>query len=235
MTQVKETVASSSLATQNLVKCDWHDCKTTHQKKPAYPGKGKVTKNSSYSENWIAAKLEPWELYGPGKNPQATLSDFGDPTKLSSIRAAEKVHPEYLTQKHHLISINLFKDATKLSKDAELIGYDANHKNNGMCLPNYIVDIVQHDLQCHRGSHPNELYNDKVKPMLRYLEIKCIQYCEMDINGDSSSQMNLMDDLDFISRRIEKRIKDWSFLLRKNALAERLESKKRLDKINAGN
>lgn len=234
--QIGEGV-SLPMAPQTLVECEWHDCKKTHQKKPAYPKGGKVTRTNDYAENWIAAKLEPWKLYGAGKNPRAALPDFRKetPKAPSAISAAMKVHPEYLTQKHHLISINLFKGVTKLSKNAELVDYDVNHEKNGMCLPNYIVDIVQHDLQCHRGSHTNALYNDKIKPMLRYLEIKCIQYCEMDVSGSSSNQMNLLDDLDFISRRIEKRIKDWIFLLRKNAAAERTESRTRFDKINIGN
>lgn len=237
MPEFNEKVASFVLVSDTLVKCEWHDCHTTHQRKPTYPKGGKVTRTNGYAQNWIAANLEPWKLRGPGKNPRATLPDFRNetPKAISAAIAAGKVHPEYLTQKHHLISINLFKDVTKLSKDAELIGYDANHKNNGMCLPNYVVDIVQHDLQCHRGSHTNALYNDKIKPMLRNLEKKSIHYCVMDVIGDASTQMTLMDDLNLISRRIEGKIKNWTFLLRKNALKERLESNSRFEQINTGN
>lgn len=233
MPELNEGIATSQLASQTLVKCEWLDCKSTHQKKPVYPKGGTVARNGTYESDWVKAKLEPWELYGAGKNPRATLPDFRKETPKASyaINAAEMVHPEYHTQKHHLISVNLFESVTKLSTDAKLVGYDVNHKNNGICLPSYILDIVQHDLQCHRGSHTNALYNDKIKPMLRSLEIKCIKYCEMDINGDSSAQLNLLEDLNAISDRIAGKIKGWKFLVRKNALAERIESNNRFENL----
>jgi len=207
-------------------KCDWKDCSETHEKKISYPEGGTVSRNSSYEKDWVSAKLEPWEKYGPGLNSKATLSDYSAETPKAKYRfnAAAMNHPAYHTQKHHLISVNLFGNVTKLSHDAKLIGYDVNHKNNGICLPTYVIDIIQHDLQCHRGSHPNNLYNSKITPLLRNLEKICIRYCKVDSSCDAEPQKNLTDDLNALSRRIEMQIKTWKWLLRKDAINERQKS-----------
>jgi hypothetical protein len=134
------------------------------------------------------------------------------------------VHPAYHTQKHHLISVNLFDNVPKLSHDAKLIGYDVNHKNNGVCLPSYVADIVQHDLQCHRGSHPNNEYNVHITPLLREIENRCVTYCESDKAGEVAGQHKLMGDLNRLSRRIEGNIRTWKWLLRSDAKNERKQA-----------
>ncbi len=236
MTQIGEGIAVPGVPPKksNPVKCDWLDCQTTHEKKPTYPKGGTVARNSSYESDWVKAKLEPWELYGAGKNSRAALPDYRKETPKAkyAVNAAAMEYPEYHTQKHHLISINLFDNFTKLSKNAELVGYDVNHKNNGICLPSYVLDIVQHDLQCHRGSHSDSLYNDKIKPMLSKLEIRCIKYCEMDFYGDPTSQLSLLEDINRISKRVEGKIKSWKFLVRKNALVERAQSIERYKNLS---
>src|SRR6267378_7555817 len=153
-------------------KCKWEVCKKSHKSTINYPGGGTVARNSTYENDWVQAGLEPWEPNGTGKKSFATtdssqrLKDYRKETPKAkyAIGASRMQDPEYHTQKHHLISVNLFKGVKKLSKDAKLIGYDVNHKNNGVCLPTYVLDIVRHDLQCHRGSHPNNFYNSKIKP-----------------------------------------------------------------------
>lgn len=230
MTQVTLQVAVGVIVEDEpeLFQCEWKDCpeKKVHRKKPDYPGGGTVARNSSYSSNWVSAGLEPWVKYGPGKDSKATLIDYRGETKKAAyaVTAAALEHPEYHTQKHHLISVNLFKNVSKLSHDAKLVGYDVNHKNNGICLPTYKIDIIRHDLQAHRGSHPNNHYNLKIEPLLEKLEEACIKYCELDIDGDTESQKELVEDLNRLSRRIEVQIKAWKWLLRKEATTERAES-----------
>lgn len=235
MTEFGESIAipgaGSGEDAADLVACDWKDCTTNHMKKPSYPGGGNLERNGSYAKDWVNAGLEPWELYGPGTSSQATLSEYQAETPAAryATTAAALTHPEYHTQKHHLISVNLFGGVPDLAHNARLIGYDANHANNGSCFPSYVLDIVQHDLQCHRGQHPKVLYNDKIRPLLANLENRCRAYCKIDIGGEVTRQSDLMKDLNRLSVRIYSNIKAWKYLLRKNALAERDQSNERLE------
>src|SRR6266566_827700 len=214
-------------------KCKWAICKKSHKSTITYPGGGTVARNSTFEDAWKQAGLEPWTLYrSNGKksfvttNSSERLKDYRKETPKAkyAIAASRMQDPEYHTQKHHLISVNLFKGVQKLSKNAQLIGYDVNHKNNGVCLPTYELDIVRHDLQCHRGSHPNNFYNSKIKPNLEGIEVCCIVYCRMDWDCDTKPQARLIDDLNALSRRILRQIKAWKWLVRTNALTERVEA-----------
>ncbi len=237
MTELGEGVAVPGLEPKDKekVKCEWKNCKKTHEKKPNYPKGGTVERNGSYESDWVNAKLEPWVLYGPGKDSQADLDDYREETPAAQYAetANSLKHPEYHTQKHHLISVNLFNNVSKLSNNAKLIKYDVNHKNNGICLPSYVLDIVQHDLQCHRGPHP-KLYDDKIEPLLANLENKCIKYCEMDVDGEVEHQKQLIKNLNLLSARIERKIKDWKWFLRSKALAERVRSEQRFNNLKLG-
>ena len=215
---------------QNKISCEWKNCKVNHTKKPEYPKNGNTERNSSYNEDWVKAGLEPWEKYGSGTDSQATLNDYKDETPNASYTkpAASLTYPAYHTQKHHLISVKLFKNVKDLDHDAKLIGYDVNHKKNGICLPSYVVDIVQHDLQCHRGNHPNDFYYVNIVPLLAEAEKRCIKYCHSDISGRVENQKNLINDLNNISQRVESKIKNWKWLLRSEATNERKESRYQL-------
>jgi hypothetical protein len=213
--------------------CDWQDCQKNHCKKIAYPEGGSVTRNSTYESAWVSAGLEPWVLRGAGNNSCATLADYRSETPAAqyAVTAAALVHPMYHTQKHHLLSVNFFDTVKKLAHNAKLVGYDVNHKNNGICLPSYVVDIVQHDLQCHRGSHPKVLYNDKVKALLKNMEKKCIKYCQGATDGSKDVQLQLLDRLNDLARHVEGKITSWQWLLRSNALDERQQSKNRFQQL----
>lgn len=220
---------------KKLVDCKWNKCEKTHLKKIQYPGGGTVKKNSSYSDDWVSAGLEPWVCYKKkGKNSKPTLKEYREETKAAkyAVTAAAMVYPEYHTQKHHLLAENFFKNFKTLKKNAKLVGWDINNVNNGMCLPSYVIDIVRHDLQCHRGNHPKVLYNDKVKAMLQLLEDRCVKYCQMDVKGDKRVQLMLKDELDQFAERVRRQIKLWNWLLRKDALKEREESKERFNNLN---
>lgn len=233
MTQVGEGIAVAVGNQTNTVDCVWKDCKKNHTKSVNYPKGGKVTRNGTYEANWVSAGLEPWVLKGPGKNSKSSLAEYRTETPAAAyaVTAAALSYPEYHTQKHHLLSVNFFDGVKKLAHNAELVGYDVNHKNNGICLPSYVIDIVQHDLQCHRGSHPKALYNDKVKALLTNLELRCIKYCEMENEGGVDNQKQLINDLNTLSERVASKITTWKWLLRSNALAERVSSQARYQSL----
>jgi hypothetical protein len=218
-----------------LVSCEWKDCKKTHAKKPSYPKNGVLSRSSGFADAWVSAGLEPWDKYGDGVDSFAGLSDYREETPKAAYArtAAAMKHPKYHTQKHHLISINLFKNVPKLKHDAKLVGYDVNAASNGVCLPTYVADIVRHDLQAHRGSHPNNLYNSKIQPLLKKAEEDCLKFCKVDREGNGENQRRLLDKLERISRTTESRIKQWKWLLRSDALAERERSRARLASLQA--
>jgi hypothetical protein len=230
MTQVGEAIAIEVDVVENVQThdCEWKECKKNHEKAITYPKGGTVERNGTYASDWAA--IEPWKLYGDGTDSKATLSDYrGEtPGAAYAATAAAMTHPAYHTQKHHLISVKLFKDVKKLSHNAELIKYDVNDKANGVCLPSYVVDIVRHDLQCHRGSHRNDLYYDKITPLLKRIEDNCVKYCEADLDCDTTPQKELIADLERLSARTLSQVRAWKWLLRSNALAERLESRQKL-------
>jgi len=230
MTQVGESVAIGVVLDneekQTLYKCDWKNCKTTHVVKPAYPSDGTVDRNSSYADDWVGADLEPWKKYGSGKDSRATRKDYLAETPGAAYvsTAAAMTHPSYHTQKHHLVSVKLFKNVPDLAHNAKLVSYDVNHKNNGVCLPSYVIDIVRHDLQCHRGNHPNNLYYDNISPLLSELEAKSLKFCVADSEGEKTMQTTLVGALDRLSLRTEGQLRTWKWLLRSDAVAERARS-----------
>ncbi|HRH76450.1 MAG TPA: AHH domain-containing protein [Cellvibrionaceae bacterium] len=237
MTEIGESIAISLSfdGNDNITahKCDWKYCEKNHIKKVTYPQGGSVDRNSTYEADWVAAGLEPWRLRGPGNNSHSSLAEYRAETPAAkyAITAAALQYPAYHTQKHHLLSVNFFDTVKQLSHNAKLVGYNVNHKNNGICLPSYTIDIVQHDLQCHRGSHPKVLYNDKVKAILKNLEKKCVKYCTTATDGSNDRQLQLMDRLNDLSRHVEIKILTWQWLLRSNAKQERADSRKRYQNL----
>lgn len=237
-----ESVAPPGVAMEDSddsepVGCDWQDCLTNHEQVVEYPGGGTLARSSGFADAWVAAGLEPWERYGDGTDSLATEAEYRGETPNAQYvtTAAAMVHPEYHTQKHHLISINLFRNVAKLSHNATLVGYDVNAASNGICLPTFTLDIVRHDLQAHRGSHPNNLYNSRIQPLLEDLEQRSSRYCEPETTGACEFQLRLLGDLERLSRRVESRIRAWQWLLRSNAPTERQEAYARLARLRAAN
>jgi hypothetical protein len=118
-------VSSDSSESENLVDCEWKDCATNHLQTVNYPNNGVLDRSSGFAAAWVAADLEPWKKYGDGTDSFAKLNEYrGEtPNAAYAFSAAAMTHPEYHTQKHHLISINLFKNVPKLKHDAKLAGY----------------------------------------------------------------------------------------------------------------
>ncbi|MBN1961017.1 MAG: AHH domain-containing protein [Deltaproteobacteria bacterium] len=127
--------------------------------------------------------------------------------------------PTYMTEKHHAVSVKLFSNYSDLTHNAKLIGYNVNDKENGICLPCFIADIVRHDLQCHRSHHP-PAYNNRVSELLEELEQKSLTYCS------KNKQVVLKQKLENIARRTMTNIENWvpGWYLRSNAQKEREDS-----------
>lgn len=223
-------------------KCDWKNCegghKTNINKKYSRNGsinKGKSTSGEEYENEWVSVGLEPWVKNGGyGADPMMTREDYEaefpkgvKPRTAGLIDKAMKSPKKYVTQKHHIISVGLFKNFSNLSNNAELIGWNVNDKTNGICLPYFTGDIVRHDLQCHRGQHP-ALYNKNLSAMLRKLEKKCLKYC-------NNNQRELVSKLDMYSKRVEGHILNWTegWFIRASAEKERALSYDILDKKRA--
>jgi hypothetical protein len=220
-------VVSSDEVPKGSEKCEWKNCKSNHTQKISYPGGGTVEKSNTYAAKWVAANLEPWQKYGAGQDSLAKKADYRDEVKSADYVniAATLAHPAYHTQKHHLISAKLFNSVPDLTHNGKLISYDVNHVKNGACYPTFVADIVRHDLQCHRGNHTNDHYYSNIDPLMSDLEVQCLTYCNADFNGDKTSQIKLIKELNKLSEKCEKRIKTWTWLLRSNALDERKKSK----------
>ncbi|WP_299489904.1 AHH domain-containing protein [uncultured Shewanella sp.] len=212
-------------------KCDWKDCKGKHKKPIHYPNNGVIKRNNVFAKKWVKAGLEPWVIHGAGTDTKATREEYlAETKKIDDVnKAVNMQHPEYPTQKHHLISINLFTRVPKLKHNAELSGYDVNHPKNGICLPAFRFDIAQHGLQCHRGRHPTSLYNDKISVKLKILQNEFKKLCLKNDNNKHSEQ--LIKELNILSSDIAKKIKNWKYLLRTDAFADREFSKERMIKI----
>lgn len=225
-----------------LYTCRWKNCQGNHKAdiNHTYPSDG-VTKHGKdshqvdYSDAWVAAGLEPWdEAQGPGTDPQASREDYqqdllGDknpkPKNLVMITQAVTAGPkQYVTQKHHLISIHLFPQFAMLNSNAKLIGYNANDASNGICLPYFTLDIVRHDRQCHRGNHP-AMYDDRIKLMLEKAQSSSLKLCQ------EGHQERLLGALHRIEDRIRKCITDWvpGYYLRSKAVEERIAAYSRIN------
>ena len=99
-----------------------------------------------------------------------------------------------------------------------------------MCLPTFVVDIIQHDLQCHRGNHPNNLYYDRVAIKIKKLQKDSKILCNNNSGGQPTKQKDLITMLDNLSKSIESKIKKRKYLLRSDALNEVFYSEKKLAK-----
>lgn len=210
-------------------KCDWKNCKGKHKKPIHYPNDGVIKRDNVFANNWVKTGLEPWVIYGAGKDTKAIKEDYLAETKRIDVvnKAIKLKHPEYPTQKHHVIPIALFNNYKTLAKNAKLAGYDINHHKNGICLPSFVVDIAQHDLQCHRGRHPNNAYQLKLSLSIEHLENRSIDLCKNKLNGSEISD-SLIKKLNKLSKRTADSIIQWRYLLRSDSINERTESKKRL-------
>lgn len=233
MTQIALGAAGDAgvlLESKEPVGCKWKKCRENHVNKPSYPNDGVLSYNSTYKDDWVSAGKEPWILYGDGIDTKGNYAEYKNETPNANYltNAASMVHPQYHTQKHHLIPVKSLDAFSILKHDAKLIGYDINHSNNGVCLPTYTLDIARHDLHRHRGRHSMKTYKAEVANLLRSVEKRCKNYCVLDVNGEIQQQKRLIEELDRQSARIHSLVKNWRLLLSSNALVYRNQSNARL-------
>ena len=205
-------------------KCAWKTCRTQHKKPPHYPNTGKTSRNNTYTSDWIKAGLEPWDLYGKGEDishlpDEAWTLGFGESLSAKTLdkintsrESAGRGGKTYPTEKHHVISVNLFSRFKELSGNIKLIGWDINGKENGICLPYLAADILRHDLQVHRGQHPKD-YNKNLRAELKEIQKQSLTYCK------DNRQNQLIRKLNGLAEDTIGYIQNWhpDYLLRKDA------------------
>lgn len=120
----------------------------------------------------------------------------------------------YPIQKHHVIPCAVIKVLPRIKHNLKLLGYDINNEGlNGISLPAKPEDIVWHDLQFHKGSHP--MYNDEVEKDLKDLEAKCEHFCKTD------DQMKLLQEIDKKVAKYRSKIIKWVWPLHSTSLQTR--------------
>ena len=121
----------------------------------------------------------------------------------------------YPVQGHHLIPVSVFGSTQfkKLRKNIRLIGWDVNDPENGIFLPVFAPDMLRHDLQMHRGPHPND-YHQAIELELEKIAEKCLNHCK------TGTQYQLMKQLNRLSEDIKEFIEDWDpkYLLRGDSM-----------------
>lgn len=218
-----------------LFSCDWTVCDKQHTTdiNSDYPRNGSVKRGETksgkdYASAWVEKGLEPWEEIGQQKHsPNATWQDYQEDLQpKGDIKLRNKTLIEhnlaliekgkYKTEKHHLISVHLFDNLNSLANNCQLVGYNVNDAENGICLPYFVPDIVRHDRQCHRGPHP-PIYDRNALKLLKNLQTKAEKYCT------DNQQQKVIVKLNDISQRIRQHILAWDkgWELRSKAHAER--------------
>jgi hypothetical protein len=210
---------------EKLYTCEWKDCEGNHTSdinkdypRDAVLKRGKAKSGEEYADEWINNGLEPWvvnksqkhdpnadwDVYKDDLQPKDPVKDQNKYFIDLNVELSKK--GQYVTQKHHLISQHFFTSSTfaDLAKNCELIGYNINEKENGICLPYFVPDIVRHDLQCHRGHHGFTQYNDNVGILLTDTQKDSIELCGTD------NQEELITSLNELSEKIKSHILKWN-------------------------
>jgi len=219
---------------EKLFKCEWKNCQGKHTSdvNDSYPKngsvkRGKTSSGNDYSSDWVSKGLEPWAQGKQKHDPKATFDDYKNdlqrvgtikPKNKSSIDSNLKLIKagKYKTEKHHIISIHLFDNLSSLAHNCKLIGYNVNDFKNGICLPYFVPDIVRHDRQAHRSSHP-PAYDKNAMKLLENLQTRAEDFCSAELQEKLVRAMNKTSD------RIRDHIINWDkgWTLRAASEAER--------------
>jgi hypothetical protein len=234
--QLLQPVAVALLPATSSI--DFHDCPwrcTTnqsgphpdkwHRKAPEYPEGGNSSRDNGAPKSWKDAGLVPW--LHPEKDDGVNSFHAGTDYHIKRHSPAKSyAFPTYATEGHHCISCEAFSESEypALVHNALLMGYDINCRENGFHVPAFVVDIVSHDLQHHASSHtwsepaPLEYdLDDKLRGYLAQLQEWSLQYCRLDLMGETQAQQKILEDLHALSDLVRRRIKSWSFFLTKLA------------------
>ncbi|GGN29945.1 MULTISPECIES: AHH domain-containing protein [Marinomonas] len=202
----------------------------------------RITRRLGFNRQWENEQLQPWLSQGTG---QALPTPFHDPKhdawelgfkgfispvsrqRMKQSAANPSAGSPYPVQGHHLIPVSVFGSTQfkKLRKNIRLIGWDVNDPENGIFLPVLAPDMLRHNLQMHRGPHPND-YHQAVELELEQIAEKCLDYCK------TGNQKQLIKQINKLSKRIASKIQNWDpdYLLREDSI----EVKKSLNKMLAG-
>lgn len=203
-------------------KCIWKGCEKefiVSEFPPHFSKDDKIDGGNSDRETSPANAEKPWSL----DRVSNSFSNFGIQegrnVGLNSdsyrIVNGSSTRNAYTTQYHHVVSVNLVgaRDDGKFKKLAfnlGLVGWNINNKDyNGINLPYFREDLIWHDLQPHRGSHPEKEYNEVVNDELAALERDCLKYCK---NAKNTNAELLIEEMNTLCQNLRNKILRWDGL-----------------------
>jgi hypothetical protein len=154
-----------------------------------------VTKGG-YRATWIAAGMQPWDpkMYGQGRK-----------RLMATGKSYKTMTYEYKTQAHHLVPTTLLGETKTLKKNLVLAAYDCDAVENGMILPEFIMDMPLHELPQHRGNHPNQ-YMTPIRDRLRVIEDVYDGICDSDAACDAATQLAIVKELEALSAEAAQKV-----------------------------
>ncbi|RKH55958.1 AHH domain-containing protein [Corallococcus llansteffanensis] len=158
---------------ETLHGCKWSSCKKQHKQQLQYPSKGQIKKGGGYRAAWITAGMQPWDPKTFGQGRKRLREDGGDYATMTY---------EYKTQGHHLVPTSLLEQTSTLKDNLVLVDYDGDGVENGMMLPQFLMDIPLHQLQAHDGNHPSG-YMNPIRTRIERLEQEADGICSLDTDG----------------------------------------------------
>jgi len=162
----KPTITGATGGGKGKKPCGWQDKCQKHKKAIPYEQK---------KANLDRGDLSSWPRPAAGKT--ANTTKIKDKHKRGKLKGKMVTCTNYKYQRHHVLPVEVFKSIVPMRKNLILLGYDINvFQENGICLPFRPEDMMWHDLQCHRGSHP--IYTGKVEKRVQKIMDQCGQYCE---------------------------------------------------------
>jgi hypothetical protein len=189
----RATIDNAAGSGAGTLQCGWKNNCQGHQTDVGYPKKGIMERKS----------LRGWT------HPSAIVGIKQNKTKITDTTVND-----YSYQRHHVIPVQAFNNLPTIKNNLELLGYNINLQDeNGISLPFRPKDLVWHDLQFHRGSHPT--YTSIVETRIRAIQGKCGKYCE------KGEQSTLWDLIEKAVSDCRDEIKNWTLFIHPWAAAER--------------
>lgn len=173
----RPTITNATGSGPGTQPCGWKSDCQKHHTVVGYPKGGILGRTSLSGWTHPSAMLLK-------ENP-TTINDTHTSIKLGGKKVSGQ---NYSFQRHHVIPVQAFNNLPDLKDNLELLGYNINIQDqNGISLPFRIKDLVWHDLQFHRGSHP--AYTTIVTNRVRKIMNTSKRYCE---KGEQSTLWDLI-------------------------------------------
>lgn len=202
----KPTITGATGGGKGTKPCGWQDKCQKHKKAIPYAKKANLDRGD----------LSNWPR--PAAGQPANNTKIKDKHKSGKLLKGKTVTgTNYKFQRHHVLPVEVFKSGP-MRTNLTLLGYDINvFGENGISLPFRLEDMVWHDLQCHRGSHP--IYTGKVEKWVEKIMDQCGQYCK------KGEQTKLWDEIKDLADDCIEKINDWSLMIHPWAKAEYKKAK----------